>query len=71
MAEIKLNKEQIEALQNCKTKEEVAKFAKENQLTDEELEKVVGGMAAMVCQGERQRVRLGAYDKGILTIPIE
>ena len=43
MAEIKLNQELIEELQKCKTKEEVAKFAQENQLTDEELEKVVGG----------------------------
>ena len=43
MADKKLTKEQIEALQKCKTKEEVEKFAKENQLTDEELKKVTGG----------------------------
>ena len=43
MSEKKLSKEQIEALQKCKTKEEVAKFAQENQLTDEELKKITGG----------------------------
>lgn len=43
MVEIKLSKEQMKTLQKCKTKEEVKKFAKENQLTDEELKKVIGG----------------------------
>ncbi len=43
MPEKKLTQEQVETLQKCKTKEEVEKFAKDNQLTDEELEKVVGG----------------------------
>ncbi|MCQ2362428.1 MAG: hypothetical protein MJ048_05260 [Acidaminococcaceae bacterium] len=44
MADKKLTKEQVEALEKCKTKEEVEKFGKENdQLTDEELEKMTGG----------------------------
>ncbi len=43
MAEKKLTQEQVETLQKCKSKEEVEKFVKENQLTDEELEKVTGG----------------------------